>query len=72
MIANTAVLLDTPVPLLISNVSPTENLNYLGGDVLVILGTGFGYDSTKINITFDSGIQCDVSSLISTGIVCQT
>jgi len=38
MIPNTAIILDTPAPLQISNVSPTQNLNYLGGDAIVILG----------------------------------
>jgi len=36
-------------------VTPTTSLNYLGGDNIVILGSGFGNDAAKINITFDSG-----------------
>jgi len=38
MIPNAAIMLETPTPLQISNVSPTQNLNYLGGDAIVILG----------------------------------
>jgi hypothetical protein len=53
-------------------VTPTTGLNYLGGDNIVIIGTGFGYDVANINVTFDSGTQCNVISVISTGIVCQT
>jgi hypothetical protein len=45
-------------------------VNYLGGDKLTIAGSGFGMDSSKVNIVFDDGSACEVNSVSHSAIEC--
>ena len=60
------------VPLKVTSVTPHLDLNYLGGDKLVIMGGGFGYNISNINVTFDTGIVCLVIEAINSAIFCET
>ena len=56
--------------LVVSSVTPKINVNYLGGDILVFAGSGFGTDAKALNVTFDDGTVCDVISVTSTYFSC--
>jgi len=44
--------LTVTVPLVGTSVTPNTNINYLGGDILTIVGSGFGSDITKVSVKF--------------------
>ena len=52
--------------------TPNTSVNYLGGDILVFEGTGFGTDAKAVNVTFYDGTVCDVIKVTSTYFACQT
>ena len=54
------------VSLTVSNIDPSLDLNQLGGDILVITGTGFDLLTINTVVTFDDGSSCDVISSSST------
>jgi len=55
-----SVFVPTPEPLVINSVTPNSRVNYLGGDILVFAGSGFGNDPSALNVTFEDGTVCDV------------
>jgi hypothetical protein len=59
------------VPIVISSVTPNVAINPLGGDILVISGANFGYDTSSINATFSDGTPCPVLSAASTSFTCK-
>jgi len=60
------------VPFYVWSITPSQDLNYLGGDRLVIMGSGFGFNISNINVTFDTGIVCKVIEAINSAVVCET
>ena len=40
------------IPLVVTSVTPNLNINYLGGDILTIVGSGFGNDLSKVSVKF--------------------
>ena len=58
------------VPLVITSVSPSADLNQLGGDVLTIIGTGFDTDMTNTSVVFSDSTKCDVHCATATEIKC--
>lgn len=68
---NTATPLFT-VELVVDTVEPATDLNPLGGNTLVISGSGFSNDVTDISVTFDDGTICRVTESTSTSITCRT
>ena len=46
------------VPLIVTSVTPNTNLNYLGGEVLTIVGQHFALDSTINTVTMADGTPC--------------
>jgi len=60
------------VPLDIVSVSPSSGLNYFGGDIVTITGTGFSVDTSVMTVTFDDGTACNVLSSTDTELICET
>lgn len=58
------------VPVVANSVSPSTDVNYLGGDVMTIVGDSFGYDESAITVTYDDGTICDVTDVAMTEITC--
>jgi hypothetical protein len=58
-------------PLNVQSITPNLDLNYLGGDRLVVIGSGFGYNISNIKVTFDTGVDCKVIQAINSAIVCE-
>jgi len=40
------------IPLVVASVTPNLDINYLGGDTLTIVGSGFGIDLSKVSVQF--------------------
>lgn len=51
------------VPLSVSSISPSTDVNYLGGNVMEIRGSNFGYDKSVVKVTYTDGTVCDVLSV---------
>jgi len=58
------------VALTVSSVSPASGLNQLGGDTIVLTGTGFDVVIENTSITFSDGTTCTVTSSTSTQLSC--
>jgi len=58
------------VALTVSSVSPSTDLNQLGGDLLTITGTGFDTKSASTTVTVSDGTTCDIVSTTSTSLQC--
>lgn len=54
-----------------TSVSPTTDLNYLGGDILTITGSNFGTDISKVSVTTTDATICNVTSVSSSSITCE-
>jgi hypothetical protein len=59
------------VPLIVESVTPSENLSSLGGDLLIIKGSGFSALQAP-EVALDDGTVCRVRSFTSTEIKCIT
>ena len=70
LIPNSAAAIS--VPLNIASVSPSSNLNYLGGDMVTISGNGFSTDFSVMSVVFDDGTACNILSATDTQLVCET
>jgi hypothetical protein len=58
------------VPVAATSVSPNTSINYLGGDVLTILGDNFGTDASVVTITFDDATKCVLLTVSMDTITC--
>ena len=58
------------IALVVNSVSPSVNLNQLGGDVITFTGTGFDNDLVQTNITFSDDSLCLVTSATDTTLSC--
>ena len=58
------------VSLTISTISPSIDLNQLGGDKLVLAGMGFDTVTDGTVVSFNDGSSCDVTSSSSTQLEC--
>lgn len=70
-VPNNPTLGTTLEPLTVSSVSPNTSINYLGGDKLVIQGSGFGYNKSAVNVSMQDGTACNVITVSSTAVVCK-
>lgn len=43
------------IPVEVSTISPSTNVNYLGGDIMTIIGTKFGDNSANVQVTYADG-----------------
>jgi hypothetical protein len=59
------------VPLVLESVTPSDNLSNLGGDLLIIKGSGFSTLQAP-EVALDDGTVCHVRSFTSTEIKCVT
>lgn len=60
------------VALTVSSISPSSDLNQLGGDVITITGAGFDEDTTATTVTFsEDSTACDVESATPTELKCK-
>lgn len=55
----------TNVALVVTAVSPSTSLNYLGGDTLTITGTNFGTARSLVAVSFTDGSICNVTTVTS-------
>lgn len=58
------------IPVSADAVSPSVDVNYLGGDEMIITGDSFGYDIDVISVTYSDGTICDVTSVDMTILSC--
>ena len=58
------------VALVIDSISPSVDLNQLGGDILTFTGTGFDSDTANTVIVFSDETTCIVQSAIDTELKC--
>ena len=58
--------------LVVNSVTPNTDVNYLGGDILVFAGSGFGTVASAVDVKFDDGTVCEVLKVMSTYFSCQT
>jgi hypothetical protein len=58
------------VPLVATSVTPNLDINYLGGDTLTIIGSGFGSDPSLVSVVFSDSTICKISSLTSAKLLC--
>ena len=58
------------VALTVTAVSPSTDLNQLGGDTLTFTGEGFDNLAANTQITFSDGTSCDVTATSSTQVDC--
>jgi hypothetical protein len=58
------------VPVNVTAVSPSTDVNFLGGDVMTITGTSFGYDVSNITAVWSDGTVCTVTSALMDSITC--
>ena len=42
----------------ITDLSPTEDVDIAGGDLLTITGTGFPTNPSLVDVTLDNGVEC--------------
>ena len=56
------------VSLTVSSISPSTDLNQLGGDILTLSGSGFDTIADNTSITFSDGTSCDITSTMSSTI----
>jgi hypothetical protein len=56
----------------VTSVSPNTEINYLGGQVLTIVGNNFGYNSSAVSVVFTDGTNCTIQSVDMTSINCET
>jgi len=60
------------VTLSVTSISPNNNLNMLGGEVITITGTGFDADTSATTVKFPSdSTDCNVESATPTEIKCK-
>ena len=59
------------VPLIVDSITPSESLSNLGGDLLVLTGSGFSTLQAP-EVALDDGTVCHVRSYTSTEIKCVT
>jgi len=59
------------VPANVSSVSPSTDINYLGGGVMTISGDNFGYNTSAISVVYTDGTICDVTLANMTYFTCQ-
>lgn len=59
------------VGLAVSSVTPSSNLNQVGGDHLVLIGDGFPITEETISITFSDGTPCNIISVTDSEVQCQ-
>ena len=59
LIPNVATAID--IALVVSSVTPDSNLNYLGGDVLTLSGSGFSSDISIVSVIVDDTNECLIS-----------
>ena len=55
----------------VSAINPNVEVNFLGGDILVIDGDNFGFDTKVISVTFADLTSCKVLSVDMTTIECE-
>ena len=53
------------------SISPSTDINYLGGDILLINGVNFGYNASAVQIQFEDRTSCTVTSCVMEQIQCQ-
>ena len=58
------------VSLTISNIDPSLDLNQLGGDILLMTGTGFDVLTSNTVVSFSDGSTCEVTSSSPTQLEC--
>lgn len=73
--ASGLIPVDSTVPkinvgLTVTSISPSTDLNQLGGDVLTLAGEGFDTITDNTQITFSDGTGCDITSTSSGSIEC--
>lgn len=66
----TTVTTNINVPVSVSNISPSVDVNYLGGTIMTIDGDNFGYDPSVISVTYADGTSCDILSVSMIQITC--
>lgn len=54
----------------VSSISPSTDINFLGGTEMTITGDSFGYDTSVISVTYVDGTECVVSAVDMTSITC--
>lgn len=69
--ANPGSVAKISIPLIVNSVSPKSNINYYGGTVLTIKGTGFPLQTWKAKVKLDDGTGCKVLTSTSTEITCK-
>lgn len=70
MIPVTADLPCIDVDLVVSSISPIDELNQLGGDELTLTGTGFDSDILDTTVVFSDDTVCIVNKASSTELKC--
>jgi hypothetical protein len=66
----TTVTTNINVPVSVTNITPSVDINYLGGTIMTIDGDNFGYDSSVISVTYTDGTSCDILSVSMMQITC--
>jgi hypothetical protein len=58
------------VPVSVTAVFPSVDVNFLGGDIMTITGTSFGYDASNITAVWSDGTVCSVKGAAMSSIIC--
>jgi len=59
------------VPLVVASVSPNKDINFNGGTILTLTGTGFPDDIKKANVKLDDQTGCKVLTTSATKLTCK-
>lgn len=60
------------IPVDATSISPSTDVNFLGGDVFTITGDSFGYDTDVVTVTFSDSTICTVLTVSMTEITCRS
>jgi hypothetical protein len=59
------------IPVNATAVTPTTDINYLGGDLMNITGDNFGYNISAISVVYADGTVCNVTEANMTWFTCR-
>jgi hypothetical protein len=58
------------IPVITSAITPSTDVNYLGGTYMKIEGDSFGYQTDVVTVTYEDGTICDVVDVYMVYIIC--